>query len=339
MPEINLNRVVVHEITKEEGSREATFKTSSNLFEPNDKIKEVVSKLHSRYASRHITRCQFSETGTVFKNQIQLHKERNSDASFLNFSIESTRSLAIEMQTHANSKGGYILFAEYNHYIAAFIIRNTSGSLFEYKDNNFRIKDVQHLDIEKFKMACRLDKNMFYSENTNERYLSIMKMRSSEVSQFFTRWVGISNKLSSKEATEALLKTLDFIVREDLAPCNDNNEPLKRSELFLKVGEYISSRPGEGLDVNQLSQHLFGNEHETKILRLSERNNTPLDTIFNFNQKPLFERLSQVVVKSDGFNLKFKRRLLVDENVIEINDDNHVIIKSSTIAEILRSEK
>ena len=342
MPEFDLNliRVVVHEIKKEAGSNEVEeTKLSETLLENNDESKKMISKLHSRYVSRHVSRCTFSESPTNFKNQYDTYISRKSDSSFLNFSRETTRLLATEM-THANSKGGYILFTEYNNYIAVYIIRNTEGNLFKYEENHFKVKNISHLDIDKFAMACRIDQEIYSTENPEERYLSIIKRGSSDISKYFTRWIGVDHTLSNKEATDSLIRVLTALSTSDSAPVNENQDPISKSELFLKIYSYINSRPGEMLDVIHLSNHLFGegDENGSIIVNFAESINKPIDTLFEFNVSPLLKMLSTVNIESDGFDLRLNRRLLVANNPDLIVRDNEVVIKNQNIVAKFKSE-
>lgn len=332
---MKINYVVVHELQKEVNRTGASLKLSSNLLDIDENCIELITELNKRYSALSITYANFvDDEFSIFPREFCTYYEDRNEATFLNFSNNTIKKLKDIVKNNAPSKGGYLVFADYEdhgNFVGIFLIRNTTGKLFEQdtKTLNFKINTSVHIDFEKMAMACRINTD-FYSRNEG-RCLSFIKKGNADISNYFIEWISCSDKEDNTKDTLYLKEMLDVIP----APFNECGESIDRDDFREKVYKQIKNNDKSYVDLKILGKVLY--DDEKKFTEFAQERELPINTEFKANPK-ILKKIINVNIKADHISLDFPHRYLNEKVIITPDLPNTIIINSSILAEKLRTE-
>lgn len=334
---MNVSRIIVHQLNKNENEQQAILDISQNLLAVDELSTNLVQKLDSSYRRAEITYAFFDDSvPNVFPNEFRSYIQSGDEDEFLLFSQNTIRNLKDRVETISPAKGGFLVFSQYEinskEYIGIYLIRDTIGMLFRKNRGmaTFVINPTEHLDLDKLAMACRIDLELY--RTSNGKYLSFMKRKMNDISEYFIKWISVSDRESNKILTRNLLNLVNLV---DRLPRNDNNVEISRDEFKAEVYRYVSSLPTKNVNINDLSEHFFSDE--TYLMDFAERNNISINTEFKPDNSEL-KRFIQIDLDSDGIHVQFSRKELNTKVRFDRQNRNIVIIESEQFASALRQE-
>jgi nucleoid-associated protein len=200
---MNVDKIVVHQLNKNEGQQRASVDLSHDLLDVDELSVNLVQKLDASYKRTEITYAFFdSANPNVFPVEFEKYTRSQTGDSFLAFSQKTALNLKDKVEGIAPAKGGFLVFSQYEvnerDYIGIYLIRDTVGILFR-KDRGksaFIINPTEHLDLDKLAMACKIDLGQ-YRENDG-KYLSFMKRKMNDISESFVNWISVLDRESKK---------------------------------------------------------------------------------------------------------------------------------------------
>jgi nucleoid-associated protein len=333
---LTVQKVVIHELQKEARSNEASTYLSQNLLDITDDIAELVTKLEEAYSKDVITYAVFSgETGRFFPSEFARYQGSvKAEADFMQFTTRTLNQLRDQIRNVNLAKGGFFVFVEYeNHgvnFLSIYLIRDSDGVLFK-KDpqtHSFEVDRIKYMNTEKLAMGCRININKYVA--TDGSYLSLIKNRQLDISEYFNNWIAIHQAESSTEFTNTLytiVSNIELPRMDDAALTIDN--------FRLAVVDYINTQPSKVVNLKQLGLHFYNDEQ--KFIEYANANDLTIDHEFKTNAKAL-KKFVRIEINSDGINLKFKRGEFRRKVKISQDNPNQVIIESERFASSLRSE-
>ncbi|MEP4597576.1 MAG: nucleoid-associated protein [Cyclobacteriaceae bacterium] len=328
---LTINRIIVHEIQKDQRVREAHLVESSRLMPINGETQKLAEKLNASFSKDNIFYAHFKrEDGHQFKEAFSNYTlvNTNQDTAFLDFSRASLLELRNQLRQVTGAKGGYFVFVDYfttKRYLGVFLIRDTDGILFSYDETSseYSINTVTYLNIEKLAMACRIDIEK-YLEPEADRYLSFFKQGQEDISQYFTDWIAADRPESSREFTTALTTILDNI---ELPINSQTGSQYDVDEFNDAVYTYINGLPGKYINIRNLSEQFFGDPN--RIGDYAQENDLILDTEFRAHVGVLrnFKRYS---LKGGNFKLNFSKGD-VALGLISILEEDKIVIQQKDL--------
>lgn len=333
---MNVDKIVVHQLNKNEGQQRASVDLSEGLLDVDELSVNLVQKLDASYKKTEITYAFFDSTDqNVFPTEFENYIQNETGDSFLAFSQNTTRNLKDKVESIAPAKGGFLVFSRYStndrEYIGIYLIRDTIGMLFR-KDRGrsaFIINPTEHLDLDKLAMACKIDLGQ-YSANDG-KYLSFMKRKMNDISEYFVNWISVSDRESNK----ILTKNLFSLINLASLPRDQNGQELSREAFRTEVYRYVSTLPTKIVNVNELSEHFYSDE--TYLADFAESNNISINTEFRPVSSEM-KRFIQIDLEEDGIHVQFSRREINTKVRFDRQNRNIVIIDSERFANALRRE-
>lgn len=333
---MELNKIIIHELTKESGSNETELIRSEQLVDIDDNSIGLVSALNSSYNSDKVLYAVFDKSeGKYYPEKFAEYKESDqNDEDFISFTRSVIGNLETLIKPVTLATGGYFVFAEYTSntydFLGVFLIRDTEGKTLSKTENSFSIDSIEYVDTSNLAMACRINHGKY--DVDEENYLSLTQLRQQEISEYFKNWISIEQIESSSEYTRQLYDIISQIER----PLNPNTESEYEIENFRNlVYNYASSSPNRTINLRDLSQHFY-NDPNT-IANYALENDIAIDTEFRYNSRQL-KRLIKLEVNRDGINFKISRGAFDDKVRFSEEDESLVIIESTTFANALRNE-
>lgn len=333
---MNVDKIIVHQLIKNESEQRASVDISRDLLDINELSVNLVQKLDASYKKTQITYAFFdTENRNIFPEEFQNYIEDGSDVSFIQFSQNAMSNLRDKVEGISPAKGGFIVFSQYEvdgrGYVGIYLIRDTIGMLFR-KDRGrsaFIINPTEHLDLDKLAMACKIDLDQYRANNG--KYLSFMKRKMNDLSEYFVNWVSVSDRESNKILTQNLFS----LVNQVNLPRDDNNQEISRDAFRAEVYRYVNSLPTKIVNINDLSEHFYSDE--TYLADFAERNNISINTEFTPVSSEM-KKFVQIDLDSDGIHVQFSRKELNTKVRFDRQNRNVVIIESEQFATALRQE-
>jgi len=328
--------VIVHFLEKNENQQSANVDFSRDLLPINVESIELVEKLHASYRKASITYANFNDRlGKVFPSEFKSYLNILTPEAFRDFSQNAIYSLRDIIANIPPAKGGFLVFAEYeidgSNYLSVYLIRDTKGMLFEKKDDmsSYVIQPTEHLDLDKLAMACRVDVDGY--QNQQNMYLSFIKRKMSDISQYFVNWISVSSSISNKILTENLFELINLAEH----PVNEYGNKISLVEFQKSVFDYVSSSPSNSVNLNSISRHFY--ENERYLQNLATKNELLIDTEFLPNPR-IMKQFLQIRVNSDGIRIDISRRASKRKIRFDAVKKDIVIIQSAKFASDLRKE-
>ncbi|RNL88523.1 hypothetical protein ED312_08735 [Sinomicrobium pectinilyticum] len=333
---MELNKIIIHELSKTSGSNETELILSEELVEIDNNSIGLVDALNKSYNTDRVLYAVFDKSeGKYFPEKFDEYKDSDrSAADFITFTRSVIGNLETLIQPVTLATGGYFVFAEYtnnaNDFFGVFLIRDTEGKTLSKTENSFSIDSVEYVDTSNLAMACRINHDKYNIDEEN--YLSLTQLRQQEISEYFKNWISIEQIESSSEYTKQLYDIITQIER----PVNPETNAEYEIETFRNlVYNYASSSPNRTINLRDLSQHFY--EDPNTISNYALENDIQIDTEFRYNTRQL-KRFIKLEVNRDGINFKISRGAFDDKVRFDDNDESLVIIESTAFANALRNE-
>jgi nucleoid-associated protein YejK len=314
---MQISALIIHEVIKEVNSTGATVYLSEEALDVTDtNIQNIVSSLESSFNKKTFRRAKFSEDG--FKSKI------NDFTSYdlVEVSKELTKALKDNIQNVPASKGGYLVFAEYenNHnFLAVFLVRNTDGTKLVQSDNGYDLNSTQYLDVEHFAMGAKINLTILNS-TSNDRYISLAK-GNTDIAGYFEKWIGLDDSKQENKDAEALYKVSNHI---------DLPDGVERDELKKRIHDFAKIQPSKIINIRGLSQFLY--EDENIIPDYCALNDIDMDGEFKLTGKNL-NKFYKVSVEADNIKLSAPRSKF-NQDMIDIDGDKVIINSSALVQQI-----
>ncbi len=292
---------------------------------------ELIDALINTFNTSSIVYAEFSGH-SAFKQEYDKYKKHRSARAFLQFSSSSMQQLKQVIDNVTLATGGYYVYCAFEEnntlFDIIFLVRNTQGKIFNWRQNTYTIANIEYLNTSDLAMACRIDAARY--DMGMPHYLSFIRLKQPEVSDYFYNWVGIEQqtRTNSKEYTRKLYEVLHLVD----PPVDADGKALDTIEFISRVYDYIKNAPSNNVNINDISAHFFGDE--TKIQRIAQQHNILIDTEFNYDKNEL-RKFVALHISAGDISVKITRKALKD--YIRVTGDD-VIISSPQLAEKVKEE-
>lgn len=335
---LTINKVVIHELRKEPRANEAETFLSTSVLEISENVQDLIKRLNNSYSKDVINYAVFDAAeDRDFRDRYQTYSgSPKTNTQFLDFTSRTLNNLRGQIINVTLAKGGFFVYADYEdegiNYVGIYIVRDTEGMLFERDEDNhsFEVNLVKYMNTDKLAMGCRIEVAKYLSGDRN--YLTLIKNRQSDISDYFYNWIGVVQPESTTQFTNALYEILNKID----CPVNPlTNTEYSIDEFRKLVVDYIKSSPTNTINLFELGRHFY--ENDQKIVEFARQNDIAIDTEFKADSKAL-KRFVSINVSADGINLKFSRGEF--RRKVRLSEENpHVIlIESERFANALKAE-
>ncbi len=333
---MQVNRVIIHELYKPQNVTGAKLSKSLKLMDhTNEDVIRLVKELNRRYRKRNERHGVFDKSQpSVFHEYYERYHKSFTDADFVLFSHKSAENLKEKIEGIGPAKGGYLVYAQYDdyrEYCSVFFVRDTMSIAFKRNKsvNNFDIDKVQHIDFEKLAMACRINVQLFNTENT--KYLSFINTKSDDLSLYFVRWISTCDTVTSEEDTKLLLNALRKI---PLKIIEDSTLIQSRDQLIKNTHRIITASPTKTANLREISKSLF--DDEDYLPNFVHENYPTIPTEFKTYSTSL-RSFIKVYAKADDVEINFEPSAF-KKGIVKFDekDQSQIIIRSQDLVNQIR---
>ncbi len=165
--------------------------------------------------------------------------------SFIEFSQHAMQLLKHYIDQASKATGGYLVFVHYTLFGSDFLmvamLNNVSGVAV---DNNLDINPVDYLELSKLHLAARIDLTQWQEDASSGRYISMIRGKEShKLSEYFRKFIGSDEAISSKEETSELLTAVTQFCDEKI------NDEEQKSQIRHKASEFCLEQADKGQNV------------------------------------------------------------------------------------------
>ena len=243
-------------------------------------------------------------------------------------SRELTKKLKEGIQNISASKGGYLVFCEYEttrNFLSVFLVRNTEGARLRTGNQTWDIQSILYLDVKNFAMGVKINLDILKSHTDESRYIQLVR-GSTDISAYFENWVGLEEKKQEAKDGEALYDIANNIeLPRDVS---------SRDDLKKRIYDYATARPSKVVHLQELSAYLYEGDAE-KIPDYCERNHIDIDSEFKLG-RPQLNKFYKISVSADGIKLEAPRSVFSQSGIRISEDGETVIIPSKELADEIK---
>jgi len=352
MVDISINKVVIHELVKEQHkSIQKSNLRETVLDESSDIVLKLVTGVALLYGRRnhraHYGVFREDENRGIFPDSFEGYApiEKPNDTEFLDITRVAMKALYGKAESTTPASGGYILFADYKEeekrYFLTAMIKQKEGLRLS---KDLDLEELISLDLSKLHQAARINFLKLASflkaqehEKMDLSYLSfISPLMGQAAAGYFVTALGCAPGTTPSQATDTLiLESVKFFREKDdlkenrfdfkrdlllyIKDCVDYDKSIKLSQVEQIARNYI---PADDEDIaNQIADDFiaFLNSEECSV---------PVEFPPN---KRTFAKYTHIKSKADNWEFKFERQALGKKPTDEIyydEDDNRVIINN-----------
>jgi nucleoid-associated protein YejK len=139
----------------------------------------------------------------------------DEDRDFLSLTEDVMNRLKLFIKDENFATGGHLLFALYKHenkrWLIVVMLKDKDGFTFT---DDLNIENIQEIDIDKLHQLARIDIDRWLEASESEGYLSFIKKRAGDVSNYFIDALGCRDLIPSKVATSNIFSIVDELFTE-----------------------------------------------------------------------------------------------------------------------------
>ncbi len=335
---MNITKIIIHELIKEVNRMSAKTDLSQHLLPINEDSTKLIEKLNNSYNKDNVTYAVFENSQdkvfpASFNSYVESAKEESDFNSFTSLTLNTLRDQISNVNL---AKGGFFIYSEYSangyDFIGIYLIRDTEGILFRKNESEsmFQIDTINYLNTDKLAMGCRINITKF--KNADGKYITFIKNKQKDISDYFINWISAYQPESSTEFTNALYQIANSIPR----PINDNNIEMSIDEFRKSIYDFIYSEPQKIINLNNLSRHFYPDD-ELLFKRKADEMNIEIDTEFRADRRSL-KKFIRVEINADGIHLRFSRGELDTKIKFNVETPNTILIESKAFVDAFKRE-
>lgn len=332
----HLINAVIHKLEKESGRPSQIIEADACLDVGEEPLQALVNQVHDVYSGRESKSYgKFDPDLTPVSAELHLKSLRDSaDADFLAISKQLMRVLKDKSDGENFSTGGHVLIAESSsssvRWAVVVILNNKAGTTI---NERLQVVRAPHLDVDGIRFAGRVNLTGWH-DGATERYISFLKGKKNEVSQYFQRFLGCSTVQKDLDDTRNLVKAV-----KSFAAAQGLNEA-ERENLLREVYRFADERATakEPLSLAELANRVWSAEPEVlkDAFALSD---PPISDGFTPKKRGL-DGLMRFSAKAAKWKLEFDRDAVQDHTIYFDPDEETITIKNlpSEVIASFRSE-
>ncbi|RYY00178.1 hypothetical protein EON78_01795 [bacterium] len=333
---MQLNKLIIHEIIKEQQSNDATTFMSNQLLQKNNNTERLATLLNNAFSRDDVVYGIFVQDKNEFFFQFDNYRKQVDEAAFVTFTQTVTEELEGILKNNFLSKGGFLVFTEYIvnnvNFIGVYLIRDVEGMLFQKNENahTFAVNTTKYMDTNKLAMGCRI--NIDKLENHDSNHLSLIKSGQADIAEYFYKWIGVDKPESNKDYTNKLFNIISDL---DLPVNPDSGNAYSLNEVRELAFNSIRSSAGKIVNLRQLSFQLYGDEN--KITDFVNATGVEIDSEFKYDAKAL-NKFKRIEANRDGIRLAFSRGDVDQRIKLSADDPEIITIKSKKLADAIKEQ-
>ena len=258
------NRIIsaaVHDLRRGAAGFDVTL--SDHPLQITATVQRVIDELHDMYSRRSSkSHGRFSDDAANYPTEDHVREYFDGrDPAFLSLTSRLMTTLRLQAQRRPSASGGHVFFSHFEKDQKEFImIAVVSDRLGARLTRNFDVQDVDHLDIDGFRFAGRI--NITAWQNGEQRCIGFLKGKGN-VSEYFQEFLGCDSTVRERQDTGDLVLALKEFAEAQGLQAEVKERFLERAKLICER----SSKARQELKFDAFANELTPDDPEA-LLRL-----------------------------------------------------------------------
>lgn len=326
-----IHHAVIHRLHRDAG-QPAVIQEAPACLDVNDApLRELVESVHGVYGDRQgKSYGVFDPELTLVSAEPYLQQLRDqNDADFYGISIALMQILKDKVESQNFATGGHVLMFDFSahgtRWFVVAIVNSAPGTMI---DANFRVVPAPHLDVDGIRFAGRV--NFIEWERANQRYISFLRGKNSEVSLYFQKFLGCSTSQQDLADTRNLVKVIKKFAADQ------NLDEASRERLLTEVNNIAADKAErqEPLDLGELANRVWPQAPGDLNAAFAQAD-PPIADGFVPRKRGL-DGLVRFKAKTTKWKLEFEREAIQD-HTIHFDPDEGTLTIRNLPADILAS--
>lgn len=319
-----LLNAVIHKLDKEAGAPSRIVEARACLDVQEEPLQALVNQVHDVYAGRESKSYgKFDPELSPVSAELHLKLLRDSDdADFLEISRQLMRVLKEKSDVENFSTGGHVLIAESSaanvRWAIVVILNNKAGTTI---NEDLKVVRAPHLDVDGIRFAGRINLSG-WGDGTTDRYISFLKGKKNEVSQYFQRFLGCSTVQKDLDDTRNLVKAVKSFALAQGLPETERENLLK--EVYKFADERATTK--QPLDLSELANRVWSADPDTLKNAFAEAD-PPISDGFIPKKRGL-DGLTRFSARTAKWKLEFDREAIQDQTIHFDPEDETITIRN-----------
>lgn len=315
-----VHQVAIHDLRRKGAGDFETILGKEQL-RVSSTVVRVVNELYALYASRA------SKAHGRFSADVQNYPAQTYISDFHSGGYEGfaeltknlMTTLTIQARRKAGATGGHVLFAHIERddsiYLMVAIINDKLGALLT---NDLDIADVQHLDLDGFRFAGRVNITAWLADA--DRYIGFLKGKG-DVAEYFKEFLGCDTTVQDLQDTRTLIQLLEKFADPAKGVVKDKHEFLQRAYEICE--RHV--REAAPLDFEVFANELYPDKPEILAKALGDPD-LALGDGFVPNRRSL-RALVRFKAKTSLWSVEFDRAALATGKIVYDPDRKTITLK------------
>lgn len=251
-----IHKFIIHQVEKQADQGASTLSLSPKSLEVSSALENFLADLNKVYNSKPskvfgaFLKPDTAETGNVQSEQseslqILLSSYLKQSSSFVELTQQAMQLLKHYIDQASKATGGYLVFVHYTLFGSDFLtiamLNNISGVAV---NTNLEIDPVDYLELSKLHLAARIDLTDWQEDEQSGRYISMIRGKEShKLSEYFRKFIGSDESISSKQETSELLTAVSQFCDENI------DDETQKSQIKQKASEFCLEQADKGQNV------------------------------------------------------------------------------------------
>lgn len=251
-----IHKFIIHQVEKQADQGASTLSLSPKSLEVSSALENFLADLNKVYNSKPskvfgaFLKPDTAETGNVQSEQseslqILLSSYLKQSSSFVELTQQAMQLLKHYIDQASKATGGYLVFVHYTLFGSDFLtiamLNNISGVAV---NTNLEIDPVDYLELSKLHLAARIDLTDWQEDEQSGRYISMIRGKEShKLSEYFRKFIGSDESISSKQETSELLTAVSQFCDENI------DDETQKAQIKQKASEFCLEQADKGQNV------------------------------------------------------------------------------------------
>lgn len=336
-----LNRVVIHEVIKQDKTNVATLDLSSTLADNEDKVfAELVARVNETFGTTPtLKNSQFDDDAdTVFSTLLKAYVANPSNDNFYSFSVRSIEKLRESIQKVPWATGGFYCFSDYDdngrRCVAVILLRRRDSFNFTKSNGTFRAQGGETVNYDKIAMGFRLNVQVYLDHENHSNYIAVIASQQDQLSSYFKEWVSVTGVISKEKNTRELVQLVKLLPM----PEGEERQAIYPSmDAFHKaIYEYVEEIHQKKVSLTNMAIHFYGKDRERIILDIADQKQIIVDNEFVRDAKT-WKRVIAVRAQIPGVRL-FIDYEKINSGVVVLHQ-NQLVIHSPELVNQIKAQQ
>lgn len=301
---------IVHKLLKARGSKEISIEARDTALDTTAALQKLVDAVHDAYAKKT------GKSYGAFENNAELHPAQTyirklvdeGEQAFVGASKDLLRLLAQKAKKEQFATGGYVLIADIfngaNRFFLVAMLTDVAGAAIT---DDLEVVESVHLDLSAMRFAGRVNITDWYAGN--DRYISFLRGKKADVSEYFQDFLGCSTLIKPLQETQHLVGAVKkFATDHEL-------DDQRREKLLAEVDAYGREciKEGKPLELETLANRVWPEEPAVLQDALA-KSDPPISDGFIPDGRGLRE-LKKFKASTKTWTLEFERAAMSDHTI------------------------